>query len=59
MRHQQSVLRSTQGPVEFDTPTSIPKENPPFLGSSWEPTFGVPNKFNFDENAPIGSKLGA
>ena len=48
--------------LENDTPTdviTVRKENLLFFGSSWEPTFRVPNQFIFGRNAPNGSKLGA
>ena len=48
--------------LENDTPTDVimvRKENLLFFGSSWEPTFRVPNQFIFGRNAPNGSKLGA
>ena len=48
--------------LENDTPTdviTVRKENLLFFGSSWEPTFRVPNQFIFGRNALNGSKLGA
>ncbi len=48
-----------QGPVALDTPTSVPKENLLFLGSTWEPIFWVPNQFNFGRNAQNCLKLDA
>ena len=48
--------------LENVTPTdviTVRKENLLFFGSSWEPTFRVPNQFIFGRNAPNGSKLGA
>ena len=48
--------------LENDTSTdviTVRKENLLFFGSSWEPTFRVPNQFIFGRNAPNGSKLGA